>query len=189
MLKINKDQMRLPFGGHHFYEMGLMMKGDTFDEVRIKLTDFRLNNNRPVGNPGQDILTYYAVNFPWMVKEDDAEMPQEGENFLAWRAWIQKTWNRPPKKIIVSKEAEMRWSVCKTCPHNIPIAAGNRRAEFDELKRKAFILRRGIKIPPEIGFCSLHRADLSAFTFTETPKDHSEIKKDTPNYPGCWVVL
>lgn len=187
MLKINKDQMRLPFGGHHFYEDGLMMKGDTFDEVKEKLTDFRLNNNRPLGNPGQDILLYYAVNFPWVVKEDENEIPEESQSFLDWRAWIQKTWNRPPKKTIVTKEAEMRWVICMACPHNVPTSNGNRKIEVDQLKRKAFILRRGVKIPSDLGFCSLHRFDLGVATFIETPKDHSEQQKDTPNYPSCWV--
>jgi hypothetical protein len=187
MLKINKDQMRLPLGGHHYYEDGLSLKGDTFEEVREKLSDFRLNNNRPVGNPGQDILIYYAVNFPYMVREDETEIPQETKVFTRWRAWVQKTWTHPPKKTLTTKEASFRWDVCKTCPHNLPIISGLKHSEFEQITRKAFMLRRGAKIPQELGYCSLHHFDLGVATFIETPKDHSERRKDTPDYPSCWV--
>lgn len=187
MLKLNKDQKRLPLGGHHFYENGLMIRGETLSEVDKKLGEFRLNNNRPMGRPDQDILTYYAVNFPWMVKEDTSEVDPEPVEFIGWRDWVQKTWIRPPKKTLTTKEATYRWDVCKVCPHNVPIKPGHRTAEFDQLKRKTFMLRRGAKIPSELGYCSLHRFDLGVATFIETPKDHSEIQKDTPNYPSCWV--
>ncbi len=189
MLKINKDQMRLPFGGHHYVEDGRTLKGDTFDEVKAQLSDYRLYNNRPIGNPGQDILKYYQVNFPWMVREDDLEVPEESEQFIDWRAWVQKTWKTPPKKLLTSKEASFRWDVCKTCPFNKPIESGYRQSEFDQITRKTFMLRRGAKIPKELGYCSLHRFDLSVATFIETPRDHSEKSLNDPNYPSCWVVL
>lgn len=187
MLKINKDQMRLPFGGHHYVENGHMLKGETFDEVKTKLTDYRLNNNNPVGNPGQDILAYYAVNFPWMVREDPTEMPEESENFIDWRAWVQKTWVKPPKKMLTSKEASFRWEVCKGCKFNQPIEQGHKPAEFEQITRKALLLRRGVKIPQELGYCCLHRFDLSVATFIETPRDHSEKSTSSPNHPSCWV--
>lgn len=187
MLKINKDQMRLPHGGHHYLEDDFMMKGDTFDEVKSKLAEFRLNNNRPVGNPGQDILAYYAVNFPYMVREDDTEIPEETNEFMSWRAWVQKTWVHPPKKTLTMKEASFRWDVCKTCPCNLPIESGQRPSEFEQITRKAFMLRKGAKIPSELGYCSLHHFDLGVATFIETPRDHSEQREDTPNYPRCWV--
>ncbi len=187
MYKLRKDQMRLPYGGHHYHEHGLTLKGDSFDEVKQKLSDYRLNNNRPIGDPEQDILRYYWVNFPWMVREDDVEAPQEPEEFAGWRRWIQKTWVKPPNKTLTTKEASFRWDVCKGCPHNKPIEEGLKSAEFEQLTRKAFMLRRGAKIPTELGYCCLHRFDLGVATFIETPKDHSELPSDTPNYPSCWV--
>lgn len=187
MLKINKDQMRLPFGGHHYLEDGLMLKGDTFDEVKIKLSDYRMNNNRPVGNPGQDILKYYAVNFPWMVREDEINVPEETKEFTDWRHWVQRTWVNPPKKLLTNKEASFRWDVCKTCPFNQPIESGNKPSEFEQITRKTLMLRRGAKIPKELGYCSLHRFDLGVATFIEIPRDHSEKEIDAPNYPSCWV--
>lgn len=164
-----------------------MIKGDTFNEVRDKLSDYRLNNNRPIGNPGQDILKYYAVNFPWMVKEDDIEIPEEPENYSKWRSWIQKTWVRPPKKMLTIKEASIRSDICKSCPHNKPIQTGNKPSEFEQLTKKSFLLRRGVKISSDLGYCDLHHFDLGVALFIETPKDHSEKKKDTPGHPSCWV--
>lgn len=186
MYKLNQDQKRLPFGGHHFYDKGFMIKGETVKEVVGKITDYRLNNNRPIGNPEQEVLEYYALNFPWMVKKDNEEVPKENESYALWRKWVQKTWTNPPKKLITTKEASFRWDVCKKCPHNKPINWPE-SDESTQITRKAFLLRQGMEIPEELGFCSLHNVDIGVLTFIETPKDYSEQKKDTPGYPSCWV--
>jgi hypothetical protein len=186
MFKLNQDQKRLPLGGHHFTEKGHTIKADTFKQVVEKLEQYRLNNNMAVGQPDQDVLFYYALNFPWMVKEDGKPDPIEPEDYKAWRSWIQKTWNKPPKKIITRKEASTRWEVCKLCPHNRTIGWPD-SVEASQFARKAFLIRRGIEIPEDLGYCDLHKADLGVFTLTETPSSHSEKPKDIANEPSCWV--
>ena len=115
--QLNPSQMRLPFGGHHFRENGVTLKGETFDEVVDLLNDFRLMNGTPIGNPKQEIINYYAQKFPWMVEYDlsgDEDVPED-ENYVAWRSWISSVWGKPHGKFLTRKEASFRWSVCKTC--------------------------------------------------------------------------
>jgi hypothetical protein len=186
MFKINPNQKRLPLGGHHFYEKGFMIRGETHIEVADKLKDYRLNNNMPIGMPEQDVLFYYALNFPWMVIEDGKPDPVEPEDYKSWRDWIQKTWNRPPKKVITKKEAATRWETCLDCPHNKSMDWPETE-ESSQFSRKAFLIRRGAEIPENLGYCDLHKVDLGVFTLSETPIVHSEKPKDIANEPRCWV--
>ncbi len=185
MLKIAPHQQRLPFGGHQYAEYGITFKGETFDVVKDKLTKFRLNNNIPAGNPGQEILAHYAKHWPWMVKSDGESPRMESTEYIRWRDWIFRTWRTPPKKMVTPKEAKERWEKCLSCPmlRRRPMESTDESAE---LVRKAFILRRGIEVPTNLGFCALHGADLSVLVFTEPAKDFSD-KKDTVQPECCWV--
>ncbi len=187
MLKIRHQQKRLPLGGHHFNEGLVTLKGDTHIEVANKLRDFRVNNNKPMGDPEQDVLNYYAETSPWMVREDEEkeEVPLD-PSYLEWRDWVYRVWDKPPKKYTTKRDATARWLVCKTCPFNKKMDWVESN-ESSELVRRAFLLRKGLEVPDYLGFCTCHKADLGAFSFLEAPKDHSGIAKDAKNYPSCWV--
>ncbi len=181
MLKINKDQKRLPVGGHHYPEYGKTFKGETVDELVKQVKAFRLANNIPAGNPEQEILMFYAKNWPFMVKEDrEAKETVSDKDYTAWRQWIYDTWSHPPKKLITSKEAKERWDVCLSCPM-MKRPAWKSTDESSELTRRAFVLRRGVETGVNNNFCSCHQVDLGVFVFLE----NQEKRQDQP--VGCWV--
>jgi hypothetical protein len=188
MYKLNSNQKRLPFGGHHFYEKdGHMFKGETFKEVADKLSGYRINNNIPVGDPEQEILRYYWMNFPWMVKDVLETRPvARNEDYDSWRGWVSRIWKSPPKKLVTRKEASIRWEACKECPFNIQ-KSWSETDESSELSRRAMLIRKGAEVPEYIGFCSLHGWDLSIATFADAPNSISDKKKDGANPDGCWV--
>lgn len=193
MFKIKPGQKRLPFGGHHYYQdMGLhraliLVNGDTAEDVAKKLRDLRINNGIAVDDPLQDVLDYYAARFPWMVMLDrNAEEKHEATDYAAWRAWIFKMWGRSNIKSITKKEAHLRWEACKDCPFNQQ-KWWDETDESAELTRKTLLLRRGHAVPQNIGYCSLHRWDLSVATFMETPDQVSEKEKDIAQPDCCWV--
>lgn len=188
-LRLNNNQKRLPFGGHHFFEnsMNHLLKGETFDDVVRQLTDLRINNNVPMGDPEQEILIFYAKNYPWMVKYDmeSTGVEQLSPRYQAWRRFVYNTWNKPPQKVVSNKEAAMRQERCLSCPYNQPLD-WDETDESSELTRRAFLLRRGANLSQDIGFCTLHESDLGILTLVENPESYSARNKDTPNYPGCW---
>jgi hypothetical protein len=191
MLKLNKDQLRQPYGGHQYYERGLLIAGDSFDDVKKKLIAFRLNNNIPEGDAEQDILHHYLKNWPWMVQDDSTRKPREEQpDYVAWRKWIYRIWNNPPNKIVSSKQASDRWEICKTCPFNKGME-WEETNESSELARRAFLLRRGIEVPKNLGFCSLHKWDLGVANFIENPKELSQNDNKTDNRKcdQCWVNI
>lgn len=165
-----------------------MITGESFEEVRDKLADFRVNNNVPIGDPGQDILSHYANNWPWMVMHDDQPSvnKEQSREYINWRRWIYRIWNNPPLKTVSTKEASMRWDVCKKCPRNKKMEWEETK-ESSELARRAFLMRRGIDIPKETGFCDCHNWDISVVSFVETPRELSGKLKDSADQPGCWV--
>lgn len=177
-----------PIGGHHFREDGVLFEGDTLDEVLTKLSDYRVNNSAPLGDPEQEILAYYAKNWPFMVDEDEDAKPPEPVGWMnaAWVSYLRKMWTRPATKQITPKEASTRWEVCLKCPHNRQISLTTQ--EEKEMERKSFMLRKGQNVPDKIGFCALHRWDTKSSVFIEAPAAVSGKLKDATNYPGCWVA-
>jgi len=188
MLELNQNSLKQPYGGHHFPEKGLMIRADSFKELAVKLREFRINNNRPSGNPEQDILVFYAKNWPWLVRtpEIQPEEINEDEDYVGWRKWIYRIWDNPFQELASQKEADDRTDICKSCPHNKPMSWQSTH-ESTELARRAFLLRRGINKPDNIGYCGLHHADISILCFSSKPREFSGAKKDTAQPPKCWV--
>lgn len=187
MLKFREKSMRMPFGGHHYPDYGITFKGESFKEVVDKVRDFRLRNNIDVGEPDQDVLCFYAMHWPWLVSVDHKreDPPKENAQFVAWREWIQKTWKKPPTRLVTVKEAKDRWAVCSTCPFNRPWDFRETK-ESAELTRRAFLLRKGVEVPEDLCYCDLHNADLGVFSFISSAKDYS-AKNSEEHYGGCWV--
>ncbi len=187
MFKLNEKMPREPIGGHHFASHGVTFKGDSFKEVVSQLRAFRINNNIAVGDPAQDVLIFYAENFPWMVEQDwNAEPKKENKYYVRWRDWIYGQWKNPPKKVLTTKEASDRWKICLDCPWRLPFV-WKKTDESQELIRRAFMLRRGVEIPKDLGYCALHRVDLGVFCFLENPEVQSAQQKDGAKEPKCWV--
>lgn len=185
--KLNEHQQLRPHGGHHFTAHGILMKGDTLDEVVRQIKDYRINNAIPVGDPTDEVLQYYAAKWPFMVYPDeDAKEFRPSVMKERWMKWVRVRWLKPSVKQITLKEAEARWKVCQFCPYNKPLTPVN--DEQTAIARKAFMLRRGQTIPSNIGFCALHGADIGAMVFLEAPVEVSDKPKDAANHTNCWVA-
>lgn len=179
--------MREPPGGHQFPERGTTITGERFLDVVKKLSDFRINNGIPLGDPTQEILIRYAEKWPYLVENDDSGMPQivSTSNKSSWKEWVFSIWSHPPKLLITSKEASARWEICLECPFNKKLSL-EVTGEDAEIKRRTFLLRRGQEVPASLHFCSLHGMDLSVGCFLEKPKDFS-ISEPIGEYEKCWV--
>lgn len=190
MLELNKNQKRLPIGGHHFYCHSVMFKGDTFPEVVKKMAEFRRNNNIAAGDPEQEILAHYQDKWPFMVVQSDREPKLEPpESYTQWRDWVFRTWKNPPKKFLGEKEATDRFVVCQSCPHFVsnPYWKKNPTPESMEVSRREFVLQRGIQADKISGFCALHLAPIGPMVFVADPKPLSQMKEGEIEPEACWV--
>lgn len=165
----------------------MTIKGESVKDVAELLENYRIINGKPLGDPFQEIVDYYAKKYPWMVQKD--LNPEDGdkvrEEYISWRYWVAMVWGQPHKKFISRKEASMRLEVCKICPYNIEKPWDETR-ESTEFERKVLLLRRGEKMDEKIGYCSLHKAEISVACFYESPSGLSRKDKDKPDHPGCW---
>ncbi len=186
-LRLKENQKRLPFGGHHFRENGVTLKGDTFEDVEELLSNFRLINGKPIGNPKDEIIAYYAEKFPWMVEYDTNEQVVEplSEEYIAWRDWISSIWGKTQGHFITRKEASFRWEICKKCPHNVGSPWDDSK-ESIEFSRKALLLKRGENTPENLRYCDLHKVDIGVASFQESARDLSRKDDNKPDHPGCW---
>ncbi len=185
--QLKPNSKREPFGGHHFRENSVTLKGDTFDEVVDLLSNFRLINGKPIGNPRQEVINFYAEKFPWMVEWDleGKEDEPEKQEYLDWRDWVSSMWGKAQGKFITRKEASFRWDICKNCPHNVG-TPWKETKESIEFSRKSLLLKRGEKTPEKYQYCDLHRADVAVASFLESPQEFSRKDKNKSNHPGCW---
>lgn len=187
MLKLNRQQQRLPIGGHHLFTSGRMFKATSFDGLVTAIRDYRIDNNHPIGDPEQEILAFYNRNFPYMVEHDpEAEERHLNEDYVSMREWVFKTWRNAPKRLLGTKEVDLRWAVCAECPFNTEIIPDD-EAENIRLVRQLFLLRKGATVPNNLKFCSCHRADLGVFTLIEAAKEFSAKKDGTEQPASCWV--
>jgi len=187
MLKLNKDQMRRPIGGHHFTIHSITFRDETFDGLLEKIKEFRVANMVPIGDPHEEVLQYYADYFPYMVQADGKPYnPKIDGDYDLWARWIGRAWRNPPKSIVATKEAEMRMDTCRTCPHNKPIDI-KKTPESQALNQRAYLLRRGYERPKDIHFCALHKADISVLSFCTAPDALSEKESSAEPQASCWV--
>jgi hypothetical protein len=190
--KINPDQQRQPFGGHHFPEKTKFgtttIRSSTFKGVVDLLTDYRIQNGIPLGDPSGEVTLYYAKNWPWMVTVDENQeiIHEDNPYYNEWRAWVQSTWKRGDPKMLHKREAADRWAICEKCPY----AEGQSWAdtkESQELDKRAFLYRRAEWAPRKLKFCSLHKADIGTLSFLQDAKSYSAKKESEPNYDKCWI--
>lgn len=184
MLKYKKTQQRLPIGGHHFHDHGVTFKADSFESLCEKIKEFRINNAIREGDPEQEVLLFYAKNFPYVVESDDTiPRVKDTQDADKWIEYVTTTWRNPPRKLLTSKEASIRWDACKTCKYNKRLEKDSSR-EIAETEKRAFMLRRGVDVPHELGYCSLFGIDTRIASFIEDTKSSIE-SGDKP--AGCWV--
>jgi hypothetical protein len=186
MLELNKHQQRRPYGGHHFPEFGMIVRGDSFDELVKKVKDIRLNNFHPVGDPEQDVLRFYAEKFPFMVKAKEVKAVPPPPLSEKAAAWLRAIWVKSPSKTITKKEAEIRWAICAKCPRNQKMAWPDTE-EFKEIDRRSFLIKKGMKTPDNLGFCTCHNADLGVFSVLSNAHEYSDKNQGSIQPDSCFV--
>lgn len=188
MIVLRKDQQRRPFGGHHYPEMGMVVRAEKFEDLVEKVGELRIRNNHPIGRPEEEILRYYAEHYPFMVSYagQDQKLLEEPMKYKRWRQWVQTIWRHPPKRLVTPKEASFRWEVCEKCPKNVRMDWAE-SDESAEITRRSFMLRAGQDSPEYLGYCSCHRADLASFSFINEPVSFSAKEKGGGQPEACWV--
>lgn len=185
-IQLKRNSMRQPFGGHHFAEKSITFKAESFDDLVGKVRDFRIANGIKVGSPEEDILIYYAKNWPWLVEEDKCPPKrQTNERYDKWSEFILRIKKSPIRKYANDKDMRIRYETCEKCKFRKKIQARD-KDEFNALKQKVFVSCRGLMICDMDQFCDLHQAPIPVLLAADSPREVLP-KKDGNTAPECWI--
>jgi hypothetical protein len=169
-------------GGHNYpIPGGPTVKGETVEELVDKISDYRVRNGLPVGNPMDEIITYYAEHYPWSVEEGERthKPPIEGLDERVY-AWLNAQWRNPPKELLHQEDIQKRMDTCQQCRFRCLQALAKGPASA-EAARRAFLLARGNLGPDECGFCRYFGWDNRLACLLP------ELKPEKSAPKGCWL--
>ena len=185
-LRLKENSMRIPFGGHHFKDRAVMFKAEAFDELVGKVRDFRIANGIKIGNPEEEILIYYAKNWPWLVEENpEQQITKENPRYDKWRDFIFAMKKTPIRKYANDREIRTRYETCEKCKFRKKVTPRD-KDEFEALKQKVFVFCRGSMVCGMDQFCDLHQAPIPVLLAPETTKDLLP-PKDGNGSADCWI--
>lgn len=186
MKEINPDAQRKPIGGHHFTDRGQIIHSDSFLELVQSLSDFRLANSFPFGEPKEEILAYYAAIAPWLVIDDDVKTRYMGvpAHVKPLREWLNETY-RAGSVVLCSKiEAKERWAGCEGCKY-ASVIDWSYSIEMESLEKKVELLKGMKETPLDDSYCRLHKWATGAATYIKKPKINEINKERSPD--SCFV--
>lgn len=175
------------------------LKAGSKEELIDAITQDRIANGRPVGDPENDFREHVIRNYPdhsGAVTMDrppispDAVARNLRERVTQWAATRYAIRAAGGPDLVSQEEADRRASICASCPANqappddcAPCIKNN--------ERTAFLLRQGKSTKVQVAACSITGQDNQSACFM--PKEMlnhrgrylEELKEKTPH---CWLI-
>lgn len=188
-----------PTGGRYFLdEDGVKHKGDNWDQLTLKVTNYRKKAGKPPGDPKAEIQAQVCARLPHYCQEDAAGPPpitqiprsvvirepigsgRLTERVVKWLASMLSTLRAGGVGRVSRSEASKRAAVCAQCPMNRGL---NQSCGTCNRSRReaANALVKGERVNAELGGCRVLGVDNSVAVHLDLPRDNSE------GLPGhCW---
>ncbi len=186
----------IPPGGFHFPDNSggteVRIEGYSIPDVAANVLRYRMANNRPPGNPFQELIDYICNAWPHFCMETDSgEIPHAGlpeplsRRCAAWMAsWFSTVSDDPG---VPQAEADRRAAVCAGCPNNKDHEAGGCGACTAQVARLSFIYRRNRQTPSDaqLRCCDLFDSPLQATVWSaKLPAATEDQRARKP--VNCW---
>ena len=186
----------VPPNGYHFIDRSgpspVTIYGDSFEDVSMQVMKLRLANNRPVGNPQQELIDYVCLTWPHFCNETNPAAPVPGGNKIVnlstrvaeWVAFLMTT--NPADVGVAPEEVARRASICADCQHNREFRHGCGPC-VASINRLYFVFRRDRKVPNEdkLGGCYLTGQHNAAAVLCKNQTNVSAaINAELPTF--CW---
>lgn len=189
----------VPPGGFHFLDRTgpepVRVEGDSFDDVTKKTLVLRLQNGRPPGNPGQELVDYVCGTWPSFCRENSPPLIPaniSGNPPFSGLAMRAATWiagfvggNRGDPGIS-SNETQRRADICCACPNNQEFRGGCGSC-VDNINRVFFVWRRNRTLPreAELGACAvIGQHNGAACLASQLPDLPNGVRERLPD--RCW---
>jgi hypothetical protein len=177
----------VPPGGWHFFDLGMRLTADSYEELYKKVLKFRLDNKAPIDTIQEDINKYIASISPQHVIK--VTNPGKKVKGLADRIYdvtceLYTKW-KPSRLRAPTPEMERRAEVCKGCPMNKKYRSGC-PACATATKRLLTAMQQGrhSRLSGYLGGCEVFSFDIPAAITLE--KD-TLGEDNNPKAPAkCW---
>lgn len=147
---LNKHVM--PPGGFYFVD-GEGVRFDAENPLKLanKINQYRLQNNKPLGNPIKEINDFTCARYPTGCRGAERKLAdaQPTQPLVArvnrWLAITTRALGITPGKYVLRSEAERRAAICAACPQQAVWMACAGCA--DASRRLSFAARKGQELP------------------------------------------
>lgn len=171
------------------------IESDTFENLITGVTNYRIANQRKLGNPGADIESYICSTYPQQcnlsqppVSDTFVEDNPEGANFRERvTQWSANRYARVGSIALVEQdEANRRAAICLTCPQNQEWRIGCPPC-ISATERTLVLLRQNQNAEPTTLGCALSGQDnATAVWMPESLLKHRVQYLDSlPDH--CWM--
>lgn len=188
----------VPPGGFYFFSGESKIIAPTLEDLITAVTNDRINNNHPIGNPALDINEAICSNFPASCIEMVSDCAAEERDLASPLGRTLLDSVRLTTKLGAAKAGETkletrevasdRSAICLNCPENVPVQAITTCTPcVAELDRQALLIRQNNPIPIGLGIC---RATFQDNRFAVYMPDEALTRSkrkldDTPDF--CWL--
>lgn len=185
MLTVRRSHAKPPSGGHRFPIGEAFVRGETVEEVLTKIEEHRAENSLPLGNPEEDLGTYYRSIAPHLVRGDADASPRPTNAVQIVAEAIMKFWKDHPVIIpIDSPYLQMRRVVCEGCPMMQPFPTGAEGYYAKKAIQRASLLTQDREFQKH-GYCGWSRLPVALIVRMGKPGDLERLQ-DRPKV--CWVI-
>lgn len=180
----------VPPGGWHFVDRSTALphrvEGTSFEDVALRVLQFRVTNNLEPGNPSKEVSDYICGTWPHFCTSSPAPHPAKGSMPFSNRVsgWLGRFFTSSKNDPgVPQEEAERRAAICAACPQNRDYTKGGCGPCIDGIRRLSFVWLRNRKTKHDaaLGACNVfghpnavavQAADLNPTKQLETGSDH-----------------
>lgn len=184
----------IPPGGWTYAQNGLPHKitGSTYDDLINNITDARIHNNIPLGNPAKDHEEQFCQNFPSYCDPNSSQIQPEREvsDTETFRtkvaSWAGNRYSSAGSIELVNEdEANVRGSICGQCPNNSEWRDGCKC--IGQIDRTLLLIRQGRETKEKLLGCSCFGHDNQTAVWLPA-KNLQHAKKNLETSPEfCWL--
>jgi hypothetical protein len=189
VIQINQEIKPTHPDGWHFPEADTVLKANSYKELIVKVTEYRISQRKTWDTVQQEVNTYLVGVSP-TTRGPDIGPFQKKELDLSDKVynWLSRTYDKmnPAVAYASAPEALRRASTCIQCPYNTPMTSGC-GACVSQMQRMARGISKGRSVNGEkpLKVCSLLNYDLKVAIHLED--DTLGPREEIPHAPNyCW---
>ena len=180
----------MPSGWHYMQPTSsgtIRLNSDSYDELLLKVGEWRVTHDLPVGNVQGDVDQFICETYPLQcykeLKGGVGPAIPRGQNFVDFiNAWLSSMLNKV-HELTDEKTANLRAGICIQCPYNQSFEGSCGKCSSNA-KRASMILRqkKDVANVNSLKGCQLLKQDNRAAVWLDNYKINN---KSLPDY--CWA--